>query len=478
MPERAKHTILSQLLNSAGGNMEETNALLETLAARIVLSDMSLDSSGQWTIATNTGVGRAPSTDVVLHVGDSGAMVTGNKTMQVDQEVTSGTGGILTGLQVNTRAPASGSWDGTDGQLFGIGVEASTRKTGTAEIFGANLQAVLWAGATGGNQLTGMEIDCISEAAPASRYGLAIAAVPSTELPSTEGVATTGGDAMILLSNKNFGARWKDGILFLNTATTRWPIDTTGALIRVDMNGNNSITSGIDFSDANLTITGNAIALPGPWIVTGAGLTFIGDNANAGMTLGLTINQLANDNQILSLKSSDVTQGAVSWLDGTGNTETDDFGGMQKTSATLGGLNLGSFGANDAALTNNLKLTALGGQASTTKSTSGRALAEILLAQHDGAGAVANVAADGNIFALRARRGGSNATVAIVDEDGDLWLDGAARINSATLITTGTAFTDGAAANTGTLTNAPAAGNPTKWIPVDDNGTTRYLPAW
>ena len=41
-----------------------------------------------------------------------------------------------------------------------------------------------------------------------------------------------------------------------------------------------------------------------------------------------------------------------------------------------------------------------------------------------------------------------------------------------------TALTNGAAANTGTLTNAPAAGNPTKWVPINDNGTTRYIPAW
>lgn len=51
-------------------------------------------------------------------------------------------------------------------------------------------------------------------------------------------------------------------------------------------------------------------------------------------------------------------------------------------------------------------------------------------------------------------------------------------IGSATLITTTVAFTNGAAAAAGTLLNAPAAGNPTKWIPVDDNGTIRYLPAW
>ena len=42
----------------------------------------------------------------------------------------------------------------------------------------------------------------------------------------------------------------------------------------------------------------------------------------------------------------------------------------------------------------------------------------------------------------------------------------------------GAAFDNGAGASAGTLTNAPAVGNPTKWIPIDDNGTTRYIPAW
>jgi hypothetical protein len=36
----------------------------------------------------------------------------------------------------------------------------------------------------------------------------------------------------------------------------------------------------------------------------------------------------------------------------------------------------------------------------------------------------------------------------------------------------------GAGAAAGTLTNAPTAGNPTKWIPIYDAGTTRYIPAW
>jgi hypothetical protein len=50
--------------------------------------------------------------------------------------------------------------------------------------------------------------------------------------------------------------------------------------------------------------------------------------------------------------------------------------------------------------------------------------------------------------------------------------------NTGRLIDSSVALTNGAAAATGTLTNAPTAGNPTKWIPIDDNGTTRYIPAW
>jgi len=50
--------------------------------------------------------------------------------------------------------------------------------------------------------------------------------------------------------------------------------------------------------------------------------------------------------------------------------------------------------------------------------------------------------------------------------------------NSKTMIASNQAFTNGAAASLGTLTNAPAEGDPTKWIPINDNGTTRYIPAW
>lgn len=46
------------------------------------------------------------------------------------------------------------------------------------------------------------------------------------------------------------------------------------------------------------------------------------------------------------------------------------------------------------------------------------------------------------------------------------------------LLRTMSGLSNGAGAAAGTLTNAPSAGNPTKWIPINDNGTIRYCPAW
>lgn len=48
----------------------------------------------------------------------------------------------------------------------------------------------------------------------------------------------------------------------------------------------------------------------------------------------------------------------------------------------------------------------------------------------------------------------------------------------AAMVTSNQALNNGAGAAAATISNAPIAGNPTKWIPINDNGTTRYMPAW
>jgi hypothetical protein len=77
---------------------------------------------------------------------------------------------------------------------------------------------------------------------------------------------------------------------------------------------------------------------------------------------------------------------------------------------------------------------------------------------------------------------GSNGHVLIntvADNGQQLQVEGGISQNQpAALMHAVTAMTNGAAAQVGTLTNAPSAGNPTKWIPFDDAGVTRYIPAW
>lgn len=57
-------------------------------------------------------------------------------------------------------------------------------------------------------------------------------------------------------------------------------------------------------------------------------------------------------------------------------------------------------------------------------------------------------------------------------------IDGGLAVSSPTLIRSNTTLTNAAGAAAGTLANAPVAGNPTKWIQIDDNGTIRRIPTW
>ena len=50
--------------------------------------------------------------------------------------------------------------------------------------------------------------------------------------------------------------------------------------------------------------------------------------------------------------------------------------------------------------------------------------------------------------------------------------------NQTVLLSTSVALTDNAAAQAATLLNSPVVGNPSKWVAIKDNGTTRYIPTW
>ena len=63
-------------------------------------------------------------------------------------------------------------------------------------------------------------------------------------------------------------------------------------------------------------------------------------------------------------------------------------------------------------------------------------------------------------------------------DTGSAWVPFGYLAVSATGLSSPVTLPNGAGTAAGTLTNAPVAGDPTKWIAINDNGTTRYLPAW
>jgi hypothetical protein len=65
----------------------------------------------------------------------------------------------------------------------------------------------------------------------------------------------------------------------------------------------------------------------------------------------------------------------------------------------------------------------LNDSADATKTTSARGIIELGGYQSSG-GSLANTAGDGNVLVVHTQRGGSNTTLLIVDEDGDLHIDG------------------------------------------------------
>jgi len=62
---------------------------------------------------------------------------------------------------------------------------------------------------------------------------------------------------------------------------------------------------------------------------------------------------------------------------------------------------------------------------------------------------------------------------------GGAYVEGTLQLaGGASLLKTQAALTAGSTANVPTLSSGPVTGNPTKWIAINDAGTTRYIPTW
>lgn len=140
---------------------------------------------------------------------------------------------------------------------------------------------------------------------------------------------------------------------------------------------------------------------------------------NANMTVGLTINQGANDDQMFCLKSSDVATVVTTLpLNANLDVETDDYYAMGKFSATLGGTDIISIGEVTAAT--GLRTEVLVGAPATTSTNSSVGIIAWVASEHDGANALTAATANACLVSIAANTSGGNLTRWLIDTEGDV----------------------------------------------------------
>jgi hypothetical protein len=208
-------------------------------------------------------------------------------------------------------------------------------------------------------------------------------------------IQATNTDAISILSNAYFDGAWK--------------YKATGEASRYELDADSE--GHVWFTAASGTAD-NALTWSEKMRLTNDGMLLVGDTANANMTVGLTINQGANDDQILALKSSDVAHGMTSIA------ETDTFFYAQKLNGANGGVTARAFSESTSAL----RLVGAGTTADTNKTTTAAGFVEIL-GEIKSSATVSNIGADDNLVVFRSASSGSNAF--IIAGDGDFFYNGA-----------------------------------------------------
>ncbi len=137
------------------------------------------------------------------------------------------------------------------------------------------------------------------------------------------------------------------------------------------------------------------------------GSVFIGDTTNAKATLGLTINQAGNDDEILALKSSDVAHGV------TDIAETDTYGLLKKAQADAGGLIVRGFSETFAGL----YFHAIETTNNTDKNTSATGGINLITSKKSGTG-TAVVDANANLVVIADHNIAAGTTQFIFDAEG------------------------------------------------------------
>lgn len=232
-------------------------------------SGSSAGTSVQW-----AGLGQASFryNDIVIN-GEGANITGGTPSYTIGQNVGLLTGGTNSqGTKVafsstlfhTTNSTPSGGRDHIAGMFIATGGGndggTNTGAGAAGSLFGLGVIAQPASGATNLNAVSGGEVDVFMQTGSTARYRLGWSIV------SGGAVQGVGLDTALDIGSVG-GVAWKNGILFtsIHGAT---PITTGGTLIGTDGTAQ-TVTTGIDFSA--YTISGNFLAGPGGFTVSGAG---------------------------------------------------------------------------------------------------------------------------------------------------------------------------------------------------------------
>ena len=137
----------------------------------------------------------------------------------------------------------------------------------------------------------------------------------------------------------------------------------------------------------------------------------------------LIIDQSVDITATLSFRSPDTINTGLTTAPLYYDVLVSDFFVLGKAGSGSGGVMMQAM-AEDGVFFPTFSLQAFGGQADTTKSTAGVGLFDFYATEHNGANALADITADGNVLSVRCRRGGADVALVLIDEDADMWVGG------------------------------------------------------
>ena len=357
--------------------------------------NISIEGNNIWLKSRNA----ADSADIFLIEADTSDRVrvgNGGTAVQIDGTTATVTGDlVVSGTGPHAFGSAASGW----AQMrFGGSLISDGSST---EMYGIFLNSVLTGASGDTGQIAGLRL-APSITTQAAAEAIGVAATLYVDEPNiTIGTATVTNAASLYIAGAPDEATTGNYALWVDAGTTRLDGDVIGNATDIRFRGDAAGSGGVLLALAK------------------AGLLTLNDTLNADMTIGLTINQGANDDQSLALKSSDVGHPM------TGQTEPDTYAGFYKNAAAAGGLEIIGFRDADGAAARALSLKGyLGEAADTTKTTSGAGVIDLNARVTDGGTSVTDVGADGNLVTIS-----TNATTRFIfDAEGtahadDVWTD-------------------------------------------------------